>query len=56
MFLWVFLLHIPRAVADPRGSLGNEWTSVFEALAYSGVAFMLAALPTTNPFSAASSE
>ena len=56
MFLWVFLLHIPRAMADPRGSLGNEWTSVFEALAYSGVAFMLAALPTTNPFSAASSE
>jgi uncharacterized membrane protein len=56
MFLWVLLLHIPRAVADPRGSLGNEWTSVFEALAYSGVAFMLAALPTTNPFSVASSK
>jgi uncharacterized membrane protein len=56
MFLWVFLLHIPRAVADPRGSLGNEWTSVFEALAYSGVAFILAALPVSNPFSISSTE
>jgi hypothetical protein len=56
MFLWVFLLHIPRAIADPRGSLGNEWTSVFEALAYSGVAFILAALPLSNPFSISSTE
>ena len=56
MFLWVFLLHIPRAMADPRGSLGNEWTSVFEALAYSGVAFILAALPVSNPFSISSTK
>lgn len=56
MFLWVFLLHIPRAIADPRGSLGNEWTSVFEALAFSGIAFMLAALPASNPFSISSSK
>jgi uncharacterized membrane protein len=42
IFLWVPMLHIPRALADPWGQLGNEWTSVFEATAFSGVAFLLA--------------
>jgi uncharacterized membrane protein len=41
MFTWVLILHIPRAVADPSGAMGNEWTSVFEALAFSGIAFIL---------------
>ncbi len=41
IFAWVIVLHIPRAVADPYGAIGNEWTSVFEALAFSGVAFIL---------------
>ena len=45
IFLWVWMLHIPRAMADPRGNLGNEWTSVFEALAFSGIAFLLAMAP-----------
>lgn len=45
IFLWVPMLHIPRALADPRGQLGNEWTSVFEATAFSGVAFLLASMP-----------
>lgn len=42
IFLWVIMLHIPRALGgiDPRG----EWTSVFEALALSGLAFMLSRL------------
>ena len=44
IFLWVPMLHIPRAMADPWGLLGNEMTSVFEATAFSGVAFLLAAL------------
>jgi uncharacterized membrane protein len=44
IFLWLLMLHIPRAIADPRRGLGNEWTSVFEALAFSGIAFMTAAL------------
>lgn len=51
IFLWVFMLHIPRALADPRSGLGNEWTSVFEALAFSGIAFLMAALPASNRFS-----
>lgn len=41
IFLWVVLLHIPRAVAAPRDS--NETTAVFEALAISGAAFLVAA-------------
>jgi uncharacterized membrane protein len=40
MFLWVVLLHIPRALADPGN--GGESSGVFEALALSGVAFILA--------------
>jgi uncharacterized membrane protein len=42
IFLWVLLVHIPRAVAM-RNS--NETTAVFEALAFSGVAFLVAAAP-----------
>jgi uncharacterized membrane protein len=44
IFLWVFMLHIPRAIADPYTNVGNEWASVFEATAFSGMAFMLAIL------------
>ena len=42
IFLWLLMLHIPRAFADPHSGLGNEWSSVCEALAFSGIAFMLA--------------
>lgn len=41
LLTWVIILHIPRALADPYGRLGNEWTSAFEALAFSGVAFIM---------------
>jgi uncharacterized membrane protein len=44
IFLWVLMLHIPRAIADPYTNVGNEWASVFEATAFSGMAFMLAVL------------
>ncbi len=42
LFLWFVILHIPRAIADPYVDKGNEVTSVFEALAFSGVAFVIA--------------
>lgn len=42
IFLWLLILHIPRAIADPYSGAGNEWTSVFEALAFSGIAFIIA--------------
>ncbi len=45
IFLWVPMLHLPRALTmDARKDLGNEWTSVFEATAFSGFAFLLAGL------------
>lgn len=40
ILLWVVLLHIPRAVADPHAA--GETSGVFEALAFSGIAFILA--------------
>lgn len=49
MFLWVVLLHIPRAVAAPADHSRNEWIAVFEALAFSGVAFVLAGAARRRP-------
>jgi uncharacterized membrane protein len=45
LFIWFVILHIPRAVTDPYIDKGNEVTSVFEALAFSGVAFLIACMP-----------
>lgn len=42
MLLWLIVLHIPRAIVAPPTDNGNEWTSVFQALAFSGMAFMSA--------------
>jgi uncharacterized membrane protein len=42
ILIWFLVLHIPRAIAMPYGPNGNEWTSVCEALAFSGIAFILA--------------
>jgi uncharacterized membrane protein YphA (DoxX/SURF4 family) len=44
LFLWFVILHIPRAIADPNNAKGNEITSVFEALAFSGIAFVIACI------------
>jgi hypothetical protein len=38
----VLILHIPRAIAMPDAANGNELTSVFQALAFSGVALVIA--------------
>lgn len=46
VFLWVILLHIPRAVADLHNS--NETTAVFEALAISGAAILVAVVPAAG--------
>jgi uncharacterized membrane protein len=43
IFLWLVLLHIPRAMAAAGPQIRNEWTAVFEALSFSGIAFVLAA-------------
>jgi len=41
IFIWFVVLHIPRAIADPVSGEGNEWASVFEALLFSGVCFIM---------------
>lgn len=46
IFLWVVLLHIPRALADLHNS--NETTAVFEALAMTGAAILVAVGSTNN--------
>jgi len=43
IFLWVVILHIPLAAANLSNA--NETTAVFEALAFSGAAFLVAAAP-----------
>ena len=43
IFVWLIVLHVPRAIADPHTANGNEWTSVFEALAFSGISFLISA-------------
>ncbi|HEY6322159.1 MAG TPA: hypothetical protein VJA16_11435 [Thermoanaerobaculia bacterium] len=45
IFTWFVILHIPRALADPHDTM--EWSSVWESLAFSGMAFLLAA--TSSP-------
>ena len=42
IFIWFLILHIPRAIAMPDLLNGNEVTSVMQALAFSGVSFVLA--------------
>ena len=46
LLLWFIILHIPRAIADPSGLQGNEVSSVFEALAFSGIAFIISCMPS----------
>ena len=49
IFLWFVLLHIPRAIADPTGNMGNEVTSAFQALGFSGIALIIAFGKKTSP-------
>jgi uncharacterized membrane protein YphA (DoxX/SURF4 family) len=50
ILLWFIMLHIPRAITDPHSGNGNEWTSVFEAFGFSGIAFLLAGRPYKKDF------
>jgi hypothetical protein len=42
IFLWFIILHVPRALATPLANNGNEVTSAFSALAFSGIALVIA--------------
>jgi uncharacterized membrane protein len=41
ILLWFIVLHIPRAIAQPFAHMGEEVTSAFSALAFSGIAFVI---------------
>ena len=47
IFLWVLLLHIPRAIVEPNHAF--ETAGVFEALALSGVALIVAGTRGPRP-------
>jgi hypothetical protein len=42
IFIWFISLHIPKVIAAPAAYEGAEVTSAFLALAYSGIAFVIA--------------
>jgi uncharacterized membrane protein YphA (DoxX/SURF4 family) len=42
IFIWLIILHIPRAIDQPLANKGNEVTSAFSALAFVGIAFVIA--------------
>lgn len=42
IFTWFIILHIPRIVVSPVAYMGSEITSAVIALAYSGIAFVIA--------------
>ena len=42
IFIWFVILHIPRVVVAASADMGGEVISAFLALAYSGIAFVIA--------------
>jgi uncharacterized membrane protein len=42
IFIWFIILHIPRMIVSPAAYMGSEVTSALIALAYSGIAFVIA--------------
>jgi uncharacterized membrane protein YphA (DoxX/SURF4 family) len=44
IFIWFIILHIPGAIANPFTDKGNEVTSAFSALAFSGTAFVISGI------------
>jgi len=42
IFIWFVILHIPRVIVSPSAYMGSEITSAFLALAYSGIAYVIA--------------
>jgi uncharacterized membrane protein len=49
IFLWVFLLHVPRALAAAPDQSRNEWTAVFEAIAMAGLAWVVTEAVASRP-------
>ena len=45
ILIWVIILHVPRVIASPFAYMGGEVVSAFLALAYCGIAFVIAGGP-----------
>jgi len=43
ILIWLIIIHIPSVIRDPFGNKSNSIVSAFSALAFSGIAFMIAA-------------
>jgi uncharacterized membrane protein len=50
IFIWFIILHIPRVVASPVAYMGSEVASACLALAYSGIAFVIAGATKKQQF------
>jgi hypothetical protein len=48
IFIWFIILHIPYVIASHFADTGGEVTSAFLALAYSGIAFVIAGAAKRN--------
>ena len=48
IFSWFIILHIPLVLASPFAHKGSEITSALLALAYSGIAFIIAGETRNN--------
>lgn len=48
IFLWFVLLHVPSAIKHPLENKGNSVFSALSALAFSGIAFVISGLYSTN--------
>ena len=49
IFLWFIFLHMPNAIAHPTANRGNELASAFDALAFSGTAFLITLTANKRP-------
>jgi hypothetical protein len=47
IFIWFAILHIPRVIVAASTDMGGEVVSAFLALAYSGIAFVIAGAAKT---------
>jgi uncharacterized membrane protein YphA (DoxX/SURF4 family) len=48
IFIWFIILHIPKVISAPAVQMSGEVTSAFLALAYSGIAFVIAGTHKTT--------
>ena len=54
IFSWVIILHIPKSIASPVADKRSEVASAFLALAYRGIAFVIAGAGATKKKASAS--